>query len=176
MSQNITEFIQGTFLGTYHQISETHAYTAFALIFTGIELLGKCLDEKADFDYYNAFKPDKHFKMGLKLLGSQYENLNLYEYCRNGFAHCVRPHWRSKIVLSERRHLSGEEVDAPNLCGIKGSKKKVLFIEDFYRDFARACQLVIDQIQSGKLKHSKLTAVFLPVKEVKLDFERKKIP
>ncbi len=149
MDQTISDFIRGTFLGTYRQITQQHHYTAFILIFGGIELLGKCLDDSVEFETYNRFNPSGFFKKGLTLFGADYQDLNLYKFCRNGFAHSVKPNTGAKIGLAKKPEGS----TIRNLAKIRGVDKKVLFIEDFYNDFANACNIVLQKIESGELKH-----------------------
>jgi hypothetical protein len=170
VSQNIKEFINGTLLGTAAKFRDDYPYFSFALIFTSIELLGKCLDDTVEFEYYHNQKPSKFFDEGLKLFPSTYQNLGLYKYCRNGFAHGLKPQKDTLITLAERRNLTSNEANAPNLCAIKGSTKKVLFIENFYDDFEKACQIVISKIDNGDLKHPKVTSTYLPITQIELDY------
>lgn len=165
MDQTISDFIRGTFLGTYKEISEKYHYIAFSLIFSGIELLGKCLDETVEFEYYNSSNPSKYFNDGLLLLGTKYQDLELYKYCRNGFAHCVKPSIDSKVGLAKRPE--GNKI--PNLSKIRGLDKKVLFIDNFYEDFANACNIVLQKIENKELTHAKLSSVFLPVRNYEIE-------
>ena len=164
--QTISEFINGTLIGTYKELSKINGYSyiTFSLIFSGIELLGKCLDDTHDFEHRN---PSGHFDDGLKLFDSKYHSLQLYEFCRCGFAHCVKPTKDSLIVLSQRTNIDiNDRYKYPNLCSIEESDKKVLFIEDFYTDFEIVCNKVLKMIENGQLRHPKIKSIFLPVRDV----------
>ncbi|MFA5782287.1 MAG: hypothetical protein WC868_08460 [Bacteroidales bacterium] len=129
------EFIQGVLINEISDIVQRHPYLAFSLIAIGIEFLGKCV--LTDHQNWHIIPPEKAFNTGLDLLTQDeptYGTLDLRNELRNGFAHTLLPN--SKIALSEVQH--GTIHFSPNSEG-----KKILVIEIFYRDFVRACKIVL---------------------------------
>jgi hypothetical protein len=157
----IDEFIEDIFIGEYGQIVKHHKYISFMLIFNSIELLGKCLDDKNEFEYDAPGYYKNCFETAIyKLFDKKYHNLRLVLYCRNGFAHMGKPKKYTKIKLSQR---NGKKCKHP--ASIKGSNISVLFAEDFYEDFKTACEKIIIKIRNNEFSHKKFKEDFLPVKK-----------
>lgn len=168
----VSEFINLVFLKQYKDVL-MHPYIAFSLIFTGIEFLGKCLDEANEFDFYKKGLPEDHFNLALSnFFPPKYSNLDLFKYQRNGFAHLVRPKNGTKIKLGERKNISDETLrfKIPNLTLTTDEEFRVLFIEDFYEDFSNACQMLLKKIENRELNHPKLHGVFLEIKEYHIKY------
>jgi hypothetical protein len=167
----INEFIQMVLIDQIGEIVRINDYLAFALIFNSIELLGSCFDDK-DFGYWKTGYYKKRFTAALKYFPSEYHKLDLCDFGRNGFAHTFKPDLKSKISLSKRsghNYLDENGNEWPNLSKIQNSKKRILFIEDFYEDFKNVCLEIIKQIGNGTLKHSKFQNDFLPIQKNKLE-------
>jgi len=168
----VSEFIQGTLIGAYKEIAWTNSYIGFILISGGIEFLGKCLDDNVEFDYWD--RNLRHFDKAIIELfdNTNYQSSDFRANVRNGFAHALKHKKDSNIGLASReRDLSDEErsKNPGNFCNVKGSTKKIVFIEDFYFDYKKACEKVLEKIKNGELTHSKITEPFIIVSNDELD-------
>ncbi len=133
------EFIKNVLIGEMKDIVNKHPYLAFALIAIGIEFLGKCMIIECDhWDFMRKesekYKPfDKGMELMIKI-DNRYFFVNLKDQLRNGFVHTLLP--KSEVALSEvksgDRHFDQK------------SYKTILVIEILYRDFVRACHMVLD--------------------------------
>jgi len=131
------QFIEQTLIEDVgYLVKKGKHYIAFAIMAIGIEVLGKCLNSKnvwndpsgsSRSDFKNAIDELDAFK--------DYKDKNLYDNLRNGFAHFLAP--KSSIILS-----SGKED-----FHLKLIDGKLLYIncEDFYKDFARACNETVSK-------------------------------
>jgi len=152
------DFINQIFLAEYAQIVPQHAYISFALIGIGIEFLGACLDSS----------PYAHTGLSRTRVRNAIQSLFPNKYhsftdelaidLRNGFAHQFRP--GRKLELSQRSEGPGKRWQH---LGRTSDGRLCLFIEDFYDDFAHACRVVINKIDVGHLRQSKLMGDYLRV-------------
>jgi len=171
-SISVSEFIQWTLIDSYKGIAENNSYIGFILISGGIEFLGKCLDDNVEFDYYKTGLT--HFDDAIKALftDTNYRTTAFRDNVRNGFAHALRLKKKSNMGLASRlRDLNDDErkKNPKNFCSVKNSKKKILFIEDYYDDFKIACEEVLRKIKNNELKHPKITQPFIIVHNDILD-------
>jgi hypothetical protein len=133
------EFINQVFVNELDKIKDNNPYIAFAIIATGIEFLGKCLDENAshwnvsgksrtNFEYaikkLSAFTPYRHYLASHKI----------WDSLRNGFAHSFVPKY--PITLSSKD-------ESAHLMLHSNGERLNLRCEDFYEDFKMACIEVI---------------------------------
>jgi len=131
------EFIEHVLINEIKDVVDRHPYLSFLLISVGIEFLGKCL--LVEKQNWNKIKPEKAFNKGLELMCNvdpEYSTINLKDELRNGLAHTFMP--KSKIALSEIKH--GARNFQKNNSG-----QTILVAEIFYRDFVKACRLIIEQ-------------------------------
>lgn len=132
------EFIDVVFLHDLPQIVKTTPYTAFAVMATGIEFLGKCLDANAQ--HWNVSGRSKaNFETAINRLNSfeayrQYlVSHRLWDSLRNGFSHSFVPKY--SLTLSSRNEMA-------HLTLHDNNRRLNLKCEDFYQDFRNACQEV----------------------------------
>jgi hypothetical protein len=152
------EFINQVFLNEYERIvRQEFYYISFALVGTGIEFLGACLDP---YDLSQNSLSRARFTNAVETLFAeryhQHSKL-LYESCRCGFAHQMRPGPRLWLTHREESRREGTE----HLGPFKGGT--VLVAEDFYSDFRTACTRVVEMIDKGVLSHSKASGRFLTI-------------
>lgn len=129
------DFIQKYLIDEMKDVVFRHPYLSFSLIAIGIEFLGKCmLTECKTWD----IKPGKAYKKGLELIcavDNKYSSLDLKDQLRNGFVHNFAP--KSKIILSEVKH------DTKHFE--KSGERTYLVVEILYRDFVKACYIVLEK-------------------------------
>ncbi len=115
----------------------------------GIETLGALLDKKPI-----RAREQSRFRFAsalYHLFPNQYGFVNknnfLYESLRNHSAHNLIP--SSKLYIVEQ--------DAPKMRHLDQSKERVVFIiETFAKDFLKACDIVIQKIDSGEIKNKQI--------------------
>ena len=108
-----------------------YPFEAFMLMSIGIEFLGKCVN--ISFDKTEQSKKD--FESAIDNLGdlNKYKNLDgLYGVLRCGLVHCYMLN-DSSIELREGNN---------DLC----SEQKVLGCDDFYGDFSKACDEILNSM------------------------------
>src|SRR3989344_5466692 len=133
------------------EIVKNHQELSWVLMTAGIEFLGRCIDDSStDINKWSTGYGERVFKSAItNLFPSEYHQYNekcsdycLYKQLRCGFNHTTLP--GSKMILSERKlkqkHLS-----------ISGSSL-VLVAEDFYDDFKKACEQVLDKLGKGEIQ------------------------
>ncbi len=130
---NVCEYIEKFLIKEIGELVETHPFQAFTLMATGIEFLGKCLNE-SKWDTSNQSSDD--FKAAVEKLGSleKYKDIeNLYNKLRCGLAHLGIP--KIGVTLSPDKNI----LDAnPIILGCK----------DFFDDFKSACVEIIEDPKS----------------------------
>lgn len=166
---NPSDFIYlDDFIRKYSQdirsIHNTHPYIAFGLICTGIEFLGKCLDEQHKFSDYKPGLTSKQFNNAISKLMPGYKKVNtrfkLYQTLRNSFLHALLPKediWLREKGNTKYKHLSIQK--------IHGKDRLVIIIQDFYSDFDKACKALIKMVYADELKHPKIKKALLVIKE-----------
>jgi hypothetical protein len=130
------QFIKQVFIEEVKPLVNQSPYIAFAIMAIGIEFLGKCLDSKA-VEWNVRHKGESNFKLAINSLNSLNiyipKAVFLYDALRCGFAHSFVP--KAGLTLSSKNEMSHmfHHNDSINLrC------------EDFYNDFRKACQEVIN--------------------------------
>ena len=133
-------------------IKNGKAYYAFGLICTGIEFLGKCLDDN-QHDFFKG-KPRDDFKRGFEMYFKTYvkanNEINIYENLRHGLMHSLLP--KEPIWLNENNDFIYKHLD---IREIKGAKRLVINIREFLSDFKNACNDVQRKIDT-ELKSPKV--------------------
>ena len=156
------DFIQKVLINNIGDISYKYHYISFLLIANGIEFLGKCLDEKHEFNHYEKGLPRKHFNNAIEELMPKYNSINkkydLYSTLRNGFSHMISP--KAGIWLSQRKNTNNYNLE-------EHDEGLILKAEDFYDDFKIACEEIINRIETKRLKHEKMDIDFITTKRLK---------
>lgn len=130
------EFIQQVLINEYEDIiiKSKHAYIGHALIAIGVEFLGKCVNLEL-----HTWHPNKSndFDFALKHIPElkKYAKKDLKKLLRNGMAHSLAP--MKGLDLSERAHKTQH-------LGKNKYGYLIINIEDFFEDFKKACQYVIN--------------------------------
>jgi hypothetical protein len=129
------EFINQVFIIELETIVNSNPYIAFAIMATGIEFLGKCLDTEAK--HWNVSgKSKSNFELAVNNLQSlrkyrpYLKSHKLWDSLRNGFAHSFVPKY--SLTISSKN-------ESPNLIVHTGGERLNLKCEDFYLDFKNAC-------------------------------------
>jgi uncharacterized protein involved in outer membrane biogenesis len=147
------EFIEQVLINEVGEIYENHPYIAFAIISIGIEFLGKCLNNKEDWNFKGRSKTDFEFAINTLNSFSKYRNLNynLQDSLRNGFLHSFTP--KENITLSSKNQQSHLTVDLDD--------KLNLNCENFYLDFKNGCKEIIsmNHFNSNKMD---LPLIYIP--------------
>lgn len=131
------QFIKQVFIGEFGQIiNNGHHYIGFGLLSIGIEFLGKCLQKRQKWHQSGTSGPN--FNKAIQELMPKYQPFNkkykLHDGLRNGFAHAFAP--KKGVFLTHRK-------ENPNHLQENGGV--TLVIEDFYEDFKKACEAVIQK-------------------------------
>ncbi|MEI9909098.1 MAG: hypothetical protein WDO71_05175 [Bacteroidota bacterium] len=133
------EFIYVVFLHDLALLVEEKPYISFSTMATGIEFLGKCLDNEAP--HWNVKDRSKiNFELAINQLVSfesyrQYLNSHkLWDSLRNGFSHSFVPKY--PLTLSSKNEMG-------HLLLHENNQRLNLKCEDFYIDFRNACLEVI---------------------------------
>lgn len=133
------EFIRQVFINELKVLQDSNPYISFAIIATGIEFLGKCLDSSAG--HWNVSRKSKeNFEFAINNLNSfkKYRPYltthKLWDSLRNGFAHSFVPKY--SLTLSSKN-------ECPHMVLHDNDKRLNLRCEDFYLDFKNACEEVI---------------------------------
>jgi len=131
------EFIKDVLIQEYGEIVPKHPYLAYALICSGIEMLGKCLNKSHTWES----KSNDFIKCINKLFPEKYHRIEkeLKDELRNGLLHSLRP--KSKIKLDELRKTNIFKNNHPHIY----DNEITLVIEYFYIDFVEACKKVIEK-------------------------------
>lgn len=138
-----------------------HPYISFIIMASGIEFLGKCLSKE---DWQKSGQSRQDFQEAIRQIPSfsRYRELldthQLYESFRCGLVHAISP--KMNVTLSskgEQHHLTSN-----------GGRIN-LRVEDFYDDFRRACEFIIEKNFAEK---DKMNVDFLVIPEICEDFDR----
>lgn len=124
-----------------------HAYLAFFLICAGIEFLGICLDDSAD--WFDKNKSASHFQNAMEtLFPARYGVLkqSLYNNLRCGLLHANLPNGYS---LTELRN---DPKKVLTYDGHLENGNTWIMAEYFYQDFVNACNKVATMSFSDKSK------------------------
>lgn len=147
-------FIKSTLIDNIDKIIKSQqAYLSFALIAIGIEFLGKCINDDLK-DWYKGSSGEQ-FNLAIEELMPKYRAYNLYSLLRCGMAHSMAP--KDGLLLGE--DSAGDVHLAINERGYL-----TLTIEQFFKDFKKACEIVVNNIDKAKYKtDSKIYRPFLQV-------------
>ena len=155
----VAEFLK-IFYSELQSCYKSHPYTSFAIICSGIELVGKCLDEKHEFTDYNPKIVKKQFNAAIRLMSPKYSGLDLHKQLRHSMVHSLLT--GNKFALGERNKTNHKHLSK---VSFNGSERTIILLEDFFDDFKSACDTVIKRIDNGNLKHQKLVREFITIKE-----------
>ena len=139
----VQEFIEECLIADIGKLKSEYPYFAFLLLATGIEFLGKCQNNNADWQTTGQSESD--FNTGLSLFPPKYQGMDLYNNLRCGLAHAFIPD--KGLRLSD----------------VKGQDNTVLSCEEFYDDFKAACNKVLSGQVAMPVK--KLSDPFMVVKD-----------
>jgi len=145
LSMTQKEFIQNVLIIEIEDIVNKHQYLSFGIITAGIELLG-ILIESPKNSFWIRDKSSSRFNNAIgDLFPAEYHQYKklLYEELRCGMNHAILP--KANIALSERKH--GDK----NLS--YKNNQLVLVAEDFFEDYKKACEKVIDMLDKGTIKN-----------------------
>ncbi len=153
------DFIETTLISEIGELIKSNPFISFSLICSGIEFLGRCLDDYNGFDYNYPRQLRYPFDLCIETYMKKYEVLkdteyDLYKYLRCGFAHQFRP--MNKLSLAP---VDSNDKDLAELS----DGNKVLNIKEFYESFKYACEQVIADIENIKFKHPKMYNTFLKI-------------
>src|SRR6187402_1088555 len=97
------DFIQQVFINELGELSQKSHYISFAVMATGIEFLGKCLDATAA-NWNQSGRSESNFKLAINSLASLMNYRShaqlLYNCLRCGFAHSFVPKY--DLTLSSK--------------------------------------------------------------------------
>ncbi|HTE31083.1 MAG TPA: hypothetical protein VK666_11965 [Chryseolinea sp.] len=135
------EFIEVVFLHDLANMIESRPYISFSTMATGIEFLGKCMDDNAT--HWNVSGRSKiNFEAAINQLTSFepyrkfLDSHRLWDSLRNGFSHSFVPKY--PITLSSRNEMAHLIVHSNNL-------RLNLKCEDLFTDFKNACLEIINK-------------------------------
>ena len=137
---------------------EHQPYFAFFIIASGIEFLGKCINDQKDWqtekmsrtDFQNAINQlDSFVNYRNYLQGMNTDQIDLYSSLRCGLLHAMLP--KSNILL-----MRGNEPLKQD-----SNRKLLLSIETFYNDFCDACSEILSSKHESKWAGKKKDDVFL---------------
>ena len=126
---NVREYIEQFLIKEIGELVENHPFQAFTLMATGIEFLGKCLNEN---EWDTPSQGSSDFNSAIEKLDHlvKYKEIkNLYDKLRCGLAHLCVP--KAGIEL------------CPNHNELK-TYPIILGCRDFYEDFKEACNEIIN--------------------------------
>jgi hypothetical protein len=87
------EFIQNVLIDGVSNLIFTHQNLSFLPMIVGIEFLGKCLNDKDDWNYFKRGKAHIDFELAIKTIPSlkkyepYIESHELHDSLRNGYCH-----------------------------------------------------------------------------------------
>jgi hypothetical protein len=110
-------------------------YHLFILLAVGIEMLGATFD---DYDWHEKNKSKERFNTALSKIDSlkKYQQKELYEHLRCGMAHVYVPNYEIGINTKSE---GGKNLEMNN-------GQTLIQIEEFFLDFKKASEEVIDSI------------------------------
>jgi len=157
---NIVEFIDHVLVTEIYRIQQCyewkHAYLSFGLISQGIEFLGACID-KREFNTNQKGASSARFNMALKkFFGARYHpfainscDFSLYRNLRYGLLHIVIP--TTRLALGERSNVRSQQQHLQKYQDENGQERQLLIAEDFYEDFKKACNEVMEIIKTKNI-------------------------
>ena len=156
------DFIKIYLIEEIGSLITNYPFLSFNLICSGIEFLGRCIDDNNDFDYNYRGKNETlriPFDLCITTYMKKYKPLindkkyDLYSCLRCGLAHQFMP--KNKLSLAP---VDSKDKDLDNLS----DGKKVLHLKEFYESFKFACEQIINNIDMGTIyNNSKMYKTFL---------------
>ena len=150
------DFIQKVFIGeTGRLVDEGFYHFAFVIMAQGLETLGSFLDSKP----LKAREQSKlRFSHAInRLMPKEYSKLNnnhkLYDQLRASLSHTFTA--GRKVFLTSK---SNKEFGKKHLQEI--DEKLILVVEDFYADFKKACERLLDGMDKGIISERKTNSEF----------------
>ena len=89
IKKSAKEFIKEYLIGKIGKLKDSEPYIAFLMMSIGIEFLGKCLNDKHDWDISNMSESDFNLAIGSLKSLSKYQGWGLYHKLRCGLAHTM---------------------------------------------------------------------------------------
>jgi hypothetical protein len=167
---SLESFVKTVLLKDIHRMTYDCGlhYLAFGTIAVGIEFLGACEDAHP---FEQPGESRRRFKLGIErymaLVEPRYATYNdrnspffLYKHLRCGMAHIMRPQGTVGFICRSDAQKAGHA----HLSLVNGGQALLLTAEDFYDDFAKACQLLLANLPAKT--DSKLKSIYLPVSEL----------
>jgi len=163
---NLPSFINNVLLDEMRRmLSANTLYLLTGQVACGIEFLGACRDA---FGFHVPGKSKQRFRAGVDLymrrvdaryalFNSNGHQFDLYYHLRCGMAHVIRP--AGNIAFIDRGN--GLAATLAHLTVSAKHNKLILFPEVLFDDFAKACDLLINDLPT--LTDAKLYGDFLPV-------------
>lgn len=161
------DFIRKIYIENVGDILNKHKYhyISFGLLGTGIEFLGKCINEVENPTWHENARGlgKRNFDKALTDLMTRYssykESHKLCDSLRNGMAHAFQP--KNMIELTHKN-----EADARGWVDltINSNGRLVIVVETFYDDFKTSCLEVIRGIEeNGFDPNGKMYKPFLEI-------------
>ncbi len=161
---SIESFVRTILLGDLRCLTYDHHFLAFGPISVGIEFLGACQDEQ---EFGAERLSGKRFERGVEdfmrlvnpLYSTYNRSFNLYKNLRCGMAHIMRPQGSISFACRQNTRCAGQ-----NHLALIGGSTLILVAEDFYDDFAKACELLLVELPRKTTR--KFTDTYLPTWEI----------
>lgn len=157
VSENIQQqlnFISQELIGGIGSLVEKgHWLAADVLITAGIEFLGACFD---NYPMHEKGLSEKRFLYAISALFQkidpryQIHKDKLYGEFRCGLNHVLIPTENILFGVVNHYQSSIEKATAAHLT-LDKDKRLVLVLENFYADFKKACEMVLNMIKDGKI-------------------------
>lgn len=137
------EFIREYLIDKIEKLKDSEPYIAFLMMSIGIEFLGKCLNDKHDWDVSNMSESDFNLAIGRLKSLKKYRSWDLYHKLRCGLAHTMMV--KSGLEIKDKG----------------ASTSTCVSCEEFYNDFKAACE----EVMNMSLPVKNLDADYLVIKE-----------
>lgn len=138
------DFMQEFLIDKIGELKDKEPYVAFLMMAIGIEFLGKCLNNKSDWDTKNMTKKDFNSAINKLKPLKKYRNWDLYDKLRCGLAHSMMV--KNGLMIKDKGSSSSASISC----------------EEFYRDFKAACEEVMNM---PNLPKKNLNDVYFTVRQ-----------
>jgi len=161
------DFRRKVYIENVGEILNKHKYhyISFGLLGTGIEFLGKCINQTENPTWHENTRGlgKRNFDLVLTDLMTRYsaykDSYKLCDSLRNGMAHAFQP--KNKIELTHK--VEADDRGWIDLT-INSNDRLVIVAENFYDDFKTACLEVIRRIEANEFDpNGKMYKPFLEV-------------
>ena len=159
------DFIRAIYIDNLNDIVNKHNYfyISFGLIGTGMEFIGKCINEFKNPTWHDKHLGTENFNIVLsQLMPSYLPFKSKYKLCdslRNGMAHAFQP--KNNIELTHQK-----EADERGWKHLSENSRHrlVLICEILYDDFSNACYEVIRRVENNEFDtNGKMYKPFLKI-------------